>query len=91
MFHKGVRLISPSHMLLCCTVSVRQKGTTDSQHTLMEEMSACVHLIHACTHAHTHTNLHSGGDVGERKAFEVGQQTLREHRRLWCVGGCRRN
>lgn len=55
MFHKGVRLISPSHMLLCCTVSVRQKGTTDSQHTLMEEMSACVHLIHACTHAHTHT------------------------------------
>lgn len=51
MFHEGERLISPSHTLLCCSVSVGQKRTTDSQQTLMEEMSSCVFL------RQTHTSL----------------------------------
>ena len=49
MFLKGERLISPSHLLLCCSVSVRQKGTIDSTHMLMEEMSSCVFLMQTHT------------------------------------------
>lgn len=51
MFHKGERLISPSHMLLCCSVSVSQTGTIDSQHTLIEAMSSCGFLMQ------THTSI----------------------------------
>lgn len=88
MFHKGERLISPSHMLLGCSVSVRQRGTIDSQHTVMEEMSSC-RVSNA--DAHKCTNLHGGGDVGEGEALEVGQQARGEDRRLWCVCGRGRN
>lgn len=78
MFHEGERFIPPTRAPPCAPVSVGQTKTIDSQHT-QEEMSY-VFLL-------TDTNLHGGGDVGQREALEVGEQAGRDGRRLrvrWC-------
>lgn len=52
MFHQGERLISPPQMLLCSSVSVGQRRTTDSQHALIQEMS---YMFQLQTHTGTLT------------------------------------
>lgn len=81
MFHEGERLISPTHVLPCIPVSIGQTKTIDSQHT-EEEMS---YVFPAAD-----TNLHGGGDVGEREALEVGEQAGGDGR-LLRAHGCRWN
>lgn len=78
MFHEGERLISPTRVPPCAPVSVGQTKTIDSLHT-EEEMS---YVFPAAD-----TNLHGGGDVGEREALEVGEQAGGDGRLLrahWC-------
>ena len=74
MFLKGERLISPSRMLLCCSVSVGQKGTIDSPHMLMEEMSSCGFLMQT----HTSRLTCMSGEMLERDRPSRSDSRLEE-------------
>lgn len=78
MFHEGERLISPTRMPPCAPVSAARTQTIDSQHALVGKMS----YVFLLQDTHERTNLHGGGDVGEREALQVGQQAGRDGRQL---------
>lgn len=83
------RLISPSRV--DAAVSGRKEQSTPGTHCWRKCHSVWPWRGQMESLEMAGTNLHGGRDVGEREAFEVGQQTRGEHRGLWCTRRRRRN